>query len=308
MNLEDFTVVQPVETEEATSRRTVNWLRLLGRTITGFNENNIPRLGAALAFYAAFSTTPVLLLAVGMSGFFFGEEAIRGQLKHELVVFVGADAAEAIQSMIAATKKQQSGGVWSSILGSLILIFGATGVFVELKSSMNTIWGIERLPSSTLIGMILDRLVSVVMVMGIAVLLVVSLFLSTAISLVTQRGSLSAAWIQAGDQLVSFILVLLLFAMMFKYLPDVIVQWEDVWLGALLTAVLFTLGKWLVASYFVTFATSTSYGAVGSMAVFLLWTYYIAQILLFGAEMTQAYAQMTGKSIVPTRHARIKIC
>lgn len=286
----------------------LDWSRLVRQTFAGFGEDNIPRLGAALAFYAAFSAAPLLMMAIGISGFFLGEEAIRGQLKHELVVFVGQDAADGIQNMIAAASRQQQGGLLSSLASIVILIFGATGVFVELKSSMNDIWQIERAPNTTLIAFFTDRILSILMVVVVAILLIVSLLLTTAISLVGRHGFLSSILLQTSDQLISFLLVVVLFSLIFKYLPDAVVQWEDVWLGAFVTAILFTLGKMCVARYFVTFATATSYGAVGSMAVFLLWTYYLSQILFFGAEMTQVYAEMTGKKIVPTRNARLKQC
>ena len=303
------TNTEPAVTDDIPRNRPqVELVRLIRQTVSGFCDDNVPTLGAALAFYTAFSTSPLFVIAIAISGFFLGDEAIRGQLQHELVVFVGDDAANGIQSMIAAASRQQHAGFLSSMAGISLLFFGATGVFVELKNSMNTIWQIERLPNTTLVAFLMDRLVSLVMVIGIAILLIVSLLMTTVFTVIEKRFFFSSVWMKLADESISFVMVLLLLSLIFKYLPDAIIQWEDVWLGSFVTAILFSIGKWCVAGYFVTFAISTSYGAVGSMAVFLLWTYYLSQILFFGAEMTRVYSEMSGKGIIPKRNARLKPC
>ena len=269
-----------------------------------FMDDKTSRLGAALAFYTTFSVAPLLVMAVAVASLFFGADAVQGQLKRELLGLVGKDGAEAIQAMIAAAGKEPQSGFISSLLGIVALLFGATGVFVELKDSMNTIWGVEPKPGLGIWGVIQDRALSFAMVLTIAFMLLVSMVLSTVLSALGHWVAIPAAPAQMTDFVISTFVITILFMMIFKYLPDAEVQWKDVWVGAIVTALLFTLGKYMIGLYLGSAAIASAYGAAGSLVVFLLWTYYSSQILFFGAQFTQVYAQMKGRRIAPSSNAQ----
>ena len=261
------------------------------------------RLGAALAFYTTFSVAPLLVISIGIASLFFGTDAVQGQLKQQLNGLIGEDSAQGIQAMITAATKEQRVGVVSSMLGVVALLFGATGVFVELKDSMNTIWGVKVKPGMGIWGLLKDRALSFAMVLSIGVLLLISLSLSTLLSAIGHWIDLSLMSPRIVDFVSTSIVIPLLFMFIFKFLPDAEVQWQDVWIGAVVTSLFFTFGRYLISLYLVNAAVSSAYGAAGSLAVFLLWTYYSSQILFFGAEFTQVYAQLRGHHIVPAPHA-----
>jgi membrane protein len=280
--------------------------RLLKQTVSEWSADKAPELGAALAFYTALSIAPLLVIVLGIVAFFFGEEAASGQLMTEMRAMVGDEGAQAIEEMIANANKPTEGSV-ATILSVATLMFGASGVFGQLQSSLNRIWGVEPKPGRGLWGMVRDRFLSFAMVIGVAFLLLVSLILSAALAAmgtVFNRLPDSLHWVaQAMNFGVSFLIITLLFAMMFKYLPDVKIAWRDVWLGAALTAALFTVGKFAIGLYLGHSAMASSYGVAGSFVVLLVWVYYSAQILFFGAELTQVYANQFGSKIVPTENA-----
>ncbi|WP_397570326.1 YihY/virulence factor BrkB family protein [Schlesneria sp. T3-172] len=277
--------------------------RLVSGSMSEFVNDRGARLGAALAFYSTFSVAPLLVISIGIASLFFGADAVQGQLKQQLDGLVGEDSAEGIQAMITAASKEKHVGLVSSILGVVALLFGATGVFVELKDSMNTIWGVKVKPGLGVWGLVKDRALSFAMVLSIGFLLLVSLCLSTLLSTISHWIDVPVLSPQIVDYVSSSVVIPILFMFIFKFLPDAHVKWQDVWIGAIVTSLLFTFGRYLIGLYLAKAAVSSAYGAAGSLAVFLLWTYYSSQILFFGAEFTQVYAQLRGHHIVPTEHA-----
>src|SRR5579871_950786 len=221
--------------------RHFSWRSLLTNSVSAFWEDRAPRLGASLAFYTTFSIAPLLVIAVAVASLFFGKEAIQGHLKHELIDFLGKDGAEAIQAMIAAAGKEKHAGLASSSLSIVALVFGATGAFTELKDAMNTIWNVKRVPRPGIWGMVRDRVLSFAMVLTVAFLLLVSLILTAVLSAVGNWFPIPQVGAQLTDLVVSSVVTTFLFMLIFKYLPDTYVQWKEVWLGAIVTAVLFAI-------------------------------------------------------------------
>ncbi len=267
-------------------------------------EDRAPRMGAALAYYAVFSTAPLLIIAVAIVGSVFGHEAVEGRLADQLEFLLGRDGSHAVQSMVADADKPGA-GLFATVLGIIMLVFGAMGFFIELQDVMNTVWKVTPKPGRAIRSFIRDRLLSLALVLFMAALLLVSVVV---IGVLGSVGSLFGDWATSirGQviQIVGSLFVeALFFAMLFRFVPDADVAWRDVWLGALLTAGLFTLGKWLIGLYLVQAGVSSAYGAAGSLAAFLIWVYYSAQILIFGAEFTVAYATRHGAPIVPADNA-----
>jgi membrane protein len=280
--------------------------QLLKQIVSEWKEDKVPQLGAALAFYTALSIAPLLVISLAVAALVFDAEAARGQIIREMQSMVGAQGAEAIEEMIASASKPTE-GIIATVLSVVILLFGASGVFGELQQSLNTIWEVKPKPGRGIWGIICDRFLSVAMVFGIAFLLLVSLLLDAALSsLSTLFAHLpdSLAWLSEGIHLgISLVVITLLFAMIFKYLPDVKIGWRDVWLGAVVTAIFFTVGKFAIGLYLGHSTMASSYGVAGSFVVLLVWVYYSAQILFFGAELTQVYANQYGLRIVPSENA-----
>jgi membrane protein len=267
-------------------------------------EDKAPRLGAALAYYSAFSLAPLLVLLIAITGFVFGRDAVQGHLSEQVQSLVGSEGAKAVETMVASAS-QPAAGTLASIVGVIMLLVGAGGLFGELQDALNTVWEVQPKPGRGILGAIRDRFLSFTMILGSAFLLLVSLAISAALSAL---GGLFGAWSasvvgQIIYVLVSFGVVTLLFAMIYRFLPDATVSWRDVWLGAAITAVLFTIGKFLIGLYLGVAGTESAYGAAGSFAVLLIWLYYSTQIFLFGAELTKAYADRYGARIVPKPNA-----
>jgi membrane protein len=284
------------------------WL-ILKDTALGWYNDNAPRLGAALAYYAVFSLAPLLVLFVALVSQMFGRQAAEGQLQDQIQQAVGKQAGEAIQVMVANASQPGSGSA-ATILGVLMLIVGATGFFAELQSDMDIIWEVRPRPDRSYWDIIRDRLLSFTMVLGIALLLLMSLIITAALAAVGRFVG-DSAWTggQVANSVVSFILITLLFAMIFRFLPDVKISWKDVWLGAVVTSVLFVAGKFLLGLYLAHSTVSSAYGAAGSLAILLIWLYYSAQIFLFGAEFTKVQASRWGSGIVPADNAeRVGSC
>jgi membrane protein len=268
--------------------------------------DKVMRLGAALAYYTALSMAPLLVIILAIAGFVFGEEAARGQLVGQIKDLVGQQGAQAIQAMVAHSH-QESGGVLATVISVIMLLFGSSGVFGELQDSLNTIWEVQPKPGRAIWEMIRDRFLSFAMVLGIGFLLLVSLVLSTGLeALGSFVGGLAGTWapvFQVVNFFASLGIFTLLFAMIFKILPDVKIGWKDVWLGAAVTALLFDLGKYLIGLYLGQSSYSSTYGAAGSFVVLLVWVYYSSLILFFGAEFTKVYANKFGSRIVPAENA-----
>ena len=279
---------------------------LLRQTVTEWAEDKVPQLGAALAFYTALSIAPLLVISLGIAALVFDEEAARGQIVQQMQSMVGRQGAEAIQQMIESANKPAEGTV-ATVLSVVILLFGASGVFGELQQSLNTIWEVKPKPGRGIVGVIRDRFLSLAMVFGISFLVLVSLLLDAVLSALPKMfGELpeSMAWVSESIHIgVSLVIVTVLFAMIFKYLPDVKIAWRDVWLGAIITSILFTIGKFAIGLYLGHSSMASSYGVAGSFVVLLVWVYYSAQILFFGAELTQVYANRYGSRIEPSQNA-----
>ncbi|HEV2721062.1 MAG TPA: YihY/virulence factor BrkB family protein [Thermoanaerobaculia bacterium] len=270
---------------------------LFKQAFTEFGDDKAQRLGAALAYYTIFSLAPLLLIAIAIAGLIFGREAAQGQIFDQLRTVLGPQAAAAVQEMVKGAAKPKSGTI-ATVVGIVTLLFGAAGVFGQLKDALNTIWNVEPKKTGGIMAMIKDRFLSFAMVLGTGFLLLVSLVIDSAIAaaghfLGNRMHGGEALW-QGIQLVVSLAVVTLLFALIFRFLPDVHPAWRDVWFGALFTAVLFVVGKFALGLYLGKSAVGSSYGAAGSLVVLLLWVYYSAQILFFGAEFTQVYARTHG--------------
>ncbi|RYZ06119.1 MAG: YihY/virulence factor BrkB family protein [Myxococcales bacterium] len=275
-------------------------------TISDWVDDNAARLAAALAYYALLSLAPLLVITMAVVGWFVGEDAARGRVAGELGAVVGGEAAQGIQA-VAESAQSPAAGIVSTIVGVVTLFVGASGVFGELQSSLNTVWEVAPKPNRGLMGQLRDRFLSFTMVLGVAFLLLISLVVSSALSAV---GSFMAGALPGGEavwQIINTVLSLAivtgLFALIFKVIPDAKIQWRDVWLGAAVTAVLFTIGKLLLGLYLGKAAVGSSYGAAGSIIALVVWVYYAAQILLIGAEFTQVQARRRGRQIEPSENA-----
>jgi membrane protein len=284
------------------------YLQLFKETFKEFGEDKAPRLGAALAYYTIFSIGPLLLIAVAMAGIFFGQEAAQGRISDELGKVFGSQMAQSLEQMIQAAAKPKSGTV-ATIIGVITLMLGASGVFGQLKDALNTIWNVEKKKASGIMGFVKERFLSMAMVLGIGFLLLVTLVLDTAVS---AMGSYASRFV--GGEAVAHLLTLaltfavaiVLFAAIFRILPDLKIAWRDVWFGAIFTALLFTVGKWGLGVYLGKAAPGSAYGAAGSLVILLIWVYWSAQILFLGAEFTQVYARTFGslKGDTSKREAR----
>lgn len=277
------------------------WWTLLNDTFQKWSGDKAPRLGAALSYYTVFSLVPLLVLTIAIAGLVFGKEAAQHAMMEQIASLVGPQSAAAIQQMIDIAQKP-SNGVVASLIAVGTLLLGASGVFAQLQDALNTVWGVEPKAGRGIWGAIKDRFFSFVAVLGTGFLLLVSLVLSAALA---AFGKLFLSWLpgqeavlHVADLAVSFGVITLLFAMMFKLLPDAKIAWRDVWIGAGLTSLLFTIGKFLIGLYLGKADIGSAYGAAGSLVILLVWVYYSSQILLFGAEFTSVYANRYGSRIV----------
>jgi membrane protein len=277
-----------------------NIFPLLKETAGEWVEDKAPRLGAALAYYTVFSIAPLLIIAITITGLVFADS--QQQVLSEVRKLMGDKGAEAIQSMITAAQKPAQ-SIVATILGFVTLFFGAAGVVIQLKDALNTIWDVENAPSGGLMGFVKKYFLSFGVVLGIGFLLLVSLLLEAGLAVVGQfvKDNMPAlgVFMQVGGLVISFGAITLLFGMLFKFLPDIKVAWRDVWIGALLTSGLFVVGKIGLGLYLGKAAAASAYGAAGSLVIMLLWIYYSAQILFFGAEFTQVYSRRHGSRYDP---------
>jgi membrane protein len=258
-------------------------------------DDKAAQMGAALAFYSVLSLAPLVVIALSIVSLFFDANAAGAQFMAQIESMVGAEGSKAIGGMLESAEKQETTGGLAAVLGIATLLFGASGVFGQLQEAMNTIWDVPAKKGGGIWGMIRSRFLSFTMVLGTGFLLLVSLLLSALIANVGQQVGRWWPGLEAishlANEVATFLVITLLFAMMFKLLPDAKVAWRDVWVGALLTAVLFTVGKLLIGLYLGKSAVGSSYGAAGSLVVLLVWIYYSSQILFFGAELTHAIAE-----------------
>lgn len=279
---------------------------LLKETFREWREDGASRLAAALAYYTTFSLAPLLILIIAIAGLIGGREAAQNQTMAQVQDLLGTEGAQFVQSMIENASRPAT-GVAATVIGVVTLLFGALGIFSALQNSLNIIWGVKPKPArgfwDGIKRFIIDRLLSFAMVLGIGFLLLASLVVSAVLSALGEYigtfWTLGDLWLQLTNFVISFVVVTLLFAMIFKFLPEVNIAWKDVWLGATVTSALFSLGKFLIGFYLGRSSVGSTFGAAGSLAILLIWIYYSAQILFLGAEFTQVYANRYGSKIIP---------
>lgn len=279
---------------------------LLRDTITAWREDKVSRLAAALSFFSILSLVPLLLLIVSVVGLFIGEGRTEEAVVERAGSLVGESGRELVR-IVLSNADRSAGGVLSAVVGFAILVFGATGVVTQLQEALNAIWGVESAEGGVR-GFIRKRLLSFGAVLGVGFLLLVSLGFGAAVSVIAGlvgdplgNAELVLRLMDVGSSLVLFTG---LFAFMFKFLPDAVIAWRDVGVGALVTAVLLVVGKLLIGIYLSSSSTASTYGAFGTLVAVLIWIYYSAQIMFLGAEFTQVYAHRHGSRIVPEAHAR----
>ncbi len=281
--------------------------QFLKDTVLKWIEDDPFQLAAALSYYTLFSLAPLLVILIAIAGFAFGKEAAQNQIVETIQGMVGRESAEAVQAMIQNTSNKPETGMIATLVGIIILMVGAAGVVGQLQISLNTIWGVHLKPGQGIWGLIRQRFISFAMILGIGFLLLVSLVISAVLSSLTQvlGTSLGGTAIVAHglDFLVSFTFVSALFAMIYKFLPDVQVDWRDVWIGAAITSFLFTIGKFLIGLYLGTSGVTSIFGAAASLITILLWVYYSSLIFFLGAEFTHVYARDYGSGVLPSDNA-----
>lgn len=283
-----------------------NLPNILKLTYQGWKEDRASRLSAALAYYTIFSLAPLLVIVIAFTGLIWEADAVRTQILNQIQGLVGAEGAEFVGNLIARTGTPAE-DLFATIIGIITLLVGALGVFNELHNSLNIIWEVKEEESKGFLQVVkkvvIDRLLSFTMILGIGFLLLVSLVISAGLSATEETiGNafpLSEFIMQIVNLIISIGAITVLFALIFKFLPDAEIAWRDVWLGAFVTALLFSIGKTAIGIYLGNSAVASSFGAAGSLILLLLWVYYSAQILFFGAEFTQVYANKYGSKIVP---------
>jgi membrane protein len=281
-------------------------LGMLGSAARAWWDDDALRLGASLAYYTLFAIAPVLLVATAIAGMAFGAEAVRGEIVGQLDGLLGREGARAVQGLLEGASQRRA-GIIATVLGSITFVVAATGAFLELQVALNTIWRVEVKPGVNVKAFLMDRLRSFGLVVAIGFLLLVSLSVTAALAaLHTWLNRLSPGvpmvW-TVVSMLASLAVTTGLFALLFRFLPDVRLRWRDVTTGAFVTAVLFTVGQQFIGWYLGQSSMASSFGAAGSIMILLLWVYYSCQILLFGAEFTRVYAMRHGARPVPESFA-----
>ncbi len=270
---------------------------LLKESYNEWDRHNAPELGAALSYYTVLSLAPLLVVVTAVIGLAFGQEAARGQVLNQISDLVGTDGAQVVQTVVANANKPKT-GILATVLGLITLFLGASGVFTELRSSLDRIWEAKRPAGGGVMAMIKERFFSFGMVLAVGFLLLVSLVITAGIAAAgTYVGHLlpiPAFVLQILNMLVSFAFITVLFALIYRYVPDERVDWRDVWTGAAITSILFGIGKYAIGLYLGKAGIGSTYGAAGSLVVLLVWIYYSAQIFFFGAEFTHVYSMRHG--------------
>lgn len=276
-----------------------SFFSLAKKAVMAWIDDYAPSMGAAIAFYTVFSLAPLIIIVLAIAGFFWGQEAVQGQLMGQMGGLLGQDGAQAIEGVVSSSAQEKDQGIIATVTSVVVLAVGATTVFAELQSALDRIWEVPASEKKSGIwNMIRSRLLSFGLVLSLAFLLLVSLVVSTVLAaLGSWVGGLMPGWetlLQVLNLVISFAILTVLFAMIFKFMPQVHVAWRDVWVGALLTALLFVIGKYLIGLYVGKSSVASSYAAAGSLVVVLLWVYYAAQVFLLGAEFTWVYATEHG--------------
>lgn len=283
-------------------------MNLFRSTFSQLLSDKAMRLSAALAYYTILSLAPLLLIVIAIAGFAFGEEAARGGIVTQMRGLMGDTGAKALEEIVR-NASQSDGKATASIVGLIMLLVGASGVFVQLQDSLNTIWGVEPKPDRGIKNIIRQRFMSFGMTLAVGFLLLVSLVVSAGLAAAgkyfSDRIPLPPWGMEAINLGVSFLIITGVFALLFKFLPDARVRWGDVWEGAAMSSALFVVGKFALGFYLGRGAVSSAYGAAGSLVILLIWVYYSSLILFFGAEFAQVWASRHGHSIKPAPYARI---
>ena len=285
-------------------RKTVE--SVLVHSAKSFYDNDALQLAAAIAYYSLLSMAPLLLVVIAIAGVFFADGVVQAQLIDQMRSLVGAEGAELAETVIANTESEEQSR-WSLLIGTGLTLFGATTVFAQLQAALNRVWHVEAEPSSAIWTFVKHRLLSFALVLSLGFLLMVSLVISAVLAAVNEYVSAAASgeavfW-EISNMAVSFGLATFLIALMFKYLPDAEIEWRDTWLGAFITALLFVVGKAAIGLYLGQASVASSFGAAGSVVVFMIWVYYASLIILFGAEITHAVAEHRGAHTPPMDHA-----
>ncbi|WP_407404400.1 YihY/virulence factor BrkB family protein [Chryseobacterium sp.] len=282
--------------------------QILKETFSEWNNSPASSDSASLAYYAIFSIPGLLIIIIWIAGYFFGEDAIRGEITTQISGMMGEDVAKSIQDMVAGALIDKQ-NIFMKIVGIGSLVFGSTTLFFQLQKTLNTLWDVEAAPKKALVKFLLDRANSLSMILILGFLLMITMVLSSFISLfnnfiTTYFGLETYFIVEIVNFGIGFLVVVLLFALMFKVLPDVEISLKSVWKGALLTAVLFTIGKFLLSLYFSQFKPTSTFGAAGTVILVMLWINYSCMLIFFGAEFTKVYTYKKGYRIEPSKHAK----
>ena len=287
-------------------------LQLIYAAYTEWSHDRAARLGAAIAYYALFSLAPLLFILIGIAGAIYGEAAATGQIVHLIADQIGPQAAAAVENLLAGIYEAKSTSLITTVISALILIYAATNLFSQLRDALNTLWNVRPKPREHIFGgvmiLVRDRFLSALMVLVLSILLLAAWALSASMTVLsgwlnTFIAPEASFLLGSGNVLIGFGLTTLLFAIMFKLLPDVQVTWRVVWVGALVTSILFNLGAYLIGLYLGSGAAQSLLGAAGSLVILMIWVSYTAQIVFFGAKFALVYAAAIGKPILPAAHA-----
>ena len=280
---------------------------MLKQSFKGFGEDKLTKLSGSLAYCTVFSFGPLLIVIIFLSSMFFGQQAVEGKIYAQLAEFLGHDSALQLQEIIKKATISGKGTI-AAIIGFITLLFAATTVFAEIQDSINTIWGLKPKPKKGWLKLLKNRLLSFSVIVSLGFILVVSLGITALIDALSDRlkaafPDITVVFFYILNQVITLLVVTVIFAVVFKVLPDARIRWRDVFAGALVTAVLFMLGKFAISFYISKASIGSTYGAAGSLVVLLVWTYYSSLILYFGAEFTKAYAMKYGSAIYPNHYA-----
>jgi membrane protein len=285
----------------------MNLPRLMLDAVKSWSKDEVPRLGASLAYYTLFALSPILIIAIAIAGSVYGEEAVRGQIVGEISGLIGRQGAEAVQSLLQGAHHDRTGG-FAVIVGTITLLLASSGAFLELQHALNKIFRVKTDPKkSGITRLLISRLRSFGLVVSIGFLLLVSLIVSAAVAAISTRLQstelIGPFLLQAFNMIVSLAVMTFLFGLIYRLLPDVRLAWRDVWTGAFVTSVFFSVGKLLIGLYLGHSGVASSYGAAGSVVIILVWVYYSAQVILLGAEFTRVYAEhRRGGTSPPPNH------
>ena len=281
------------------------WLLLKDAAIA-WDDDNIGQQGAALSFFTAFSLSPLLILVVVLSSFGFGREAASGHLVSQIHELIGIEGAQLVQGLLTNAYQSHSNAL-AAFFSAVMLLLGASGVFIQLRDSLNTIWHVELKPTGTIHAFLRVRLLSFAMILGIGFLLLVSLILSAVLiaasTYLSTYLALFTDMMKFLDFIISFIGITVLFALLFKFVPAVMLKWKDAWVGAAVTSLLFSIGKLVIGLYLGNGALGSTFGAASSLVIFMMWVFYSSQIVLYGAEFTRLYTIRFGSQVLPSANA-----